>query len=167
MKLSVFLKNLKKNNMKNNILLATLVVLVVGILGFTILRPTPNVQREVATVFKSPNCGCCGVYVSYMERRGYDIRVEDTEDMMLIKDRFGVPEELGSCHSTEVGRYIVEGHIPEEAIQKLLAERPDIKGIGMAGMPSGSPGMPGPKVENFVIYQITHEGKKGDVFMSI
>jgi hypothetical protein len=52
-------------------------------------------------------------------------------------------------------------------VQKLLAERPDIKGIGMAGMPSGSPGMPGPKTSDFVIYEITHDGEKGNVFMTI
>ncbi len=67
----------------------------------------------------------------------------------------------------EVAGYVVEGHIPEAAIQKLLTEKPDIKGIGMAGMPSGSPGMPGPKNAEFVIYEITHEGERGSVFMRI
>lgn len=120
-----------------------------------------------AVVYKSPTCGCCGQYVSYLERKDYDVAVEQTQEMDAVKDRFGIPYELESCHTMEVGGYVVEGHVPEEAVRKLLVERPDIAGIGMGGMPSGSPGMPGPKREDFVIYEITHEGEVGEVFMTI
>jgi len=81
-----------------------------------------------------------------------------------LKDYLAQP---GDQIETKIDGYVVEGHIPEEAVQKLLAEKPDIKGIGMAGMPSGSPGMPGPKTSDFVIYEITHEGTKGNIFITI
>ena len=87
--------------------------------------------------------------------------------MGLVKKKLGVPSELESCHTMEISGYVIEGHMPEEAIQKLLVENPNIKGIGLAGMPAGSPGMPGPKTSDFVIYEITHEGSRGDVFMVI
>jgi hypothetical protein len=87
--------------------------------------------------------------------------------MSIIKKRFGEPEELGSCHTMEIDGYVVEGHIPKEAIQKLLTERPDIKGIGMAGMPMGSPGMPGRKAGDFVVYEITRDGTQGEVFATL
>lgn len=118
-------------------------------------------------VHKSPSCGCCGVYASYLRGLGYTVRVEDTDDLYAVKEKLGVPQEVESCHTSEVAGYVVEGHIPEVAIQKLLAEKPDIKGIGMGGMPQGSPGMPGPKVEDFVIYEITHEGTLGEVFLTL
>ena len=121
----------------------------------------------VANLYKSPMCGCCGVYSSYIKDDEYALNIEDIEDMSIIKKRFGVPVELESCHTTEIDGYVVEGHIPKEAIQKLLTERPDIKGIGMAGMPMGSPGMPGRKAGDFVIYEITRDGTQGEVFATL
>ena len=163
--------------MKNNTLIALLIVIVFVIIGFMALgpntfRPTDNNSSEktngvVAKIYKSPACGCCGVYATYMKREGYEVEIEDVEDLSAVKQRLGVPYELESCHTTEVGGYVVEGHIPEEAIQKLLSEAPDIKGIGMAGMPSGSPGMPGPKTGDFVIHEINHDGTKGEVFVTL
>jgi hypothetical protein len=162
--------------MKNRTLIIGLVIAVVGIVGFMAIQTMSNNDTGktssenngiVATVYKSPTCGCCGVYTSYMKKQGYNVQAENVQNMSTVKQEFGIPYELESCHTMEVGGYVVEGHIPEEAIQRLLAEKPDIKGIGMAGMPSGSPGMPGPKTGDFVIYEITSEGARGDVFMTI
>jgi len=118
------------------------------------------------TVYKSASCGCCREWSSYMEDFGYSVENINTQDLSAVKEEHGVPYELESCHTAIVGDYVVEGHIPNEAVQKLLSENPDIKGIGMAGMPSGSPGMPGPK-EDFMIYEINHDGTKGDMFMRL
>lgn len=158
--------------MKNNLFIGILVVAVIGVVGVMATQafPQKNSTSEVlatATLYKSPSCGCCGQYATYLRGEGYGINVEDVEDMSVIKEQYGVPYELESCHTMEIGGYVVEGHIPKEALEKLLTERPDIKGIGMAGMPSGSPGMPGPKTSDFVIYEITHDGEKGNVFITI
>lgn len=159
--------------MNSKLTITILVVVALAIVGVMATQKesttstTSSQKSVVATVYKSPTCGCCGVYASYMKKEGYDVITKDVQDMTTIKQQFGVPYELESCHTTEVGGYVVEGHIPEEAIAKLLSEKPDIKGIGMPGMPSGSPGMPGPKNEDYVIYEITHEGTKGDIFMTI
>lgn len=159
--------------MSSKTIITILVFAVIGIVGFMVMQSGPNQETAlenkgaVVTVYKSPSCGCCGVWATYMEREGYEVKTENIQDMSEIKKRLGVPYELESCHTAEVGGYVVEGHIPNEAIEKLLAEKPDIKGIGMPGMPSGSPGMPGPKTEDFVIYEINHDGTKGDVFTTI
>lgn len=159
--------------MLSKLFIGTLVVAVLGVVGAMTMQVFPRGEgtpREVlaaATIYKSPSCGCCGQYAAYLERAGYGVAVEGVEDMSGIKAQYDVPYELESCHTMDIGGYVVEGHIPEEAVRKLLAERPDIKGIGMAGMPSGSPGMPGPKTSDFVIYEITHDGEKGDVFMTL
>lgn len=161
--------------MKQNILIGVLAIAAIGILGTMTLRSSPaggaNThaagQGAAITLYKSPSCGCCGEYTAYLRGKDYAVDVQPTESMAAIKEKYGVPYELESCHTMTVAGYVVEGHVPEEAIQKLLAEKPDVKGIGMAGMPSGSPGMPGPKNESFVIHEITHEGEQGEVFMTI
>lgn len=56
-----------------------------------------------------------------------------------------VPPDMQSCHTAMIGGYVVEGHVPVEAIAKLLADKPQITGIAVPGMPGGPPGMSGPK----------------------
>ncbi len=122
-------------------------------------------EKIKATVYKSPECGCCHVWVGYLRENGFDVRVKDMDDMTSVKDRFGVPDDLWSCHTAVIGGYAVEGHVPVEAINRLLAEKPEIKGIDLPAMPSGSPGMPGPKTERFIIYTISDN--KPEVFMEL
>lgn len=101
-------------------------------------------KAEVITVYRDPNCGCCSLWGEVARRAGYEVRVSDHPDMASVKQRHGVPAELASCHTSVVGGYVVEGHVPMEDVARLLRERPrDIKGIAVAGMPTGSPGMEG------------------------
>lgn len=116
-----------------------------------------------ATVYKSPECVCCGNYVGYLRNNGFDVRIEEVADMTPVKRRFGIPPDLESCHTMDVGGYAVEGHVPIKAIDRLLSEKPGIKGIALPGMPEGSPGMPGPKSDKFVIHTISDT--KSTVFM--
>ena len=102
-------------------------------------------KAEVITVFRDPNCGCCSLWAERARQAGYDVRVTDRPDMASVKQRYGVPTDLASCHTSLVGGYVIEGHVPAEDVDRLLRERPkDIKGIAVAGMPSGSPGMESP-----------------------
>jgi len=116
-------------------------------------------KAEKIEIYKSMSCGCCEVYLKYANSKvDPKINVFDVQDPSEIKSRYGIPKELESCHTTIVGDYFVEGHIPLEAVEKLLAEQPDIAGIAMPGMPSGSPGMPGQKYGDFIIYAVNHDG---------
>ena len=140
------------------VVIVTTILLIVAVLAIAIPRMKGG-QAEFKppiTIYKSMNCGCCGVYSDYM-RRDFDVAIVNTEDPS-IKDSNGVPAEMRSCHTTIIGDYFVEGHIPVEAIKKLMEEKPDIKGIAMPGMPSGSPGMPGAKKGQFIIYQVNNDG---------
>lgn len=116
-------------------------------------NPAKADSMEV-TMYKSPNCGCCVQHKAYLEENGFKVKVEMTEDMEAIKEKYNIPREMQSCHTIAMGDYFVEGHMPIEAIQKLMSEKPDIDGIALPGMPSGSPGMPGPKTGPFRIYQL-------------
>ncbi|MBI5753951.1 hypothetical protein HZA40_02295 [Candidatus Peregrinibacteria bacterium] len=158
-------------------ILVALIVVVIGTFIWNINAKTGENRLKLATLTKdnqaivvaSSTCGCCKLYAQYLGQQGFDVDLqqETIEKVSAFKDENKVPESLRSCHTTRIGNYIVEGHIPMEAIEKLLKEKPNIRGIGMAGMPSGSPGMPGPKAGPFVIDIITNDGKDGGLFMQI
>lgn len=93
------------------------------------------------TVYKSPSCGCCAKWVEHVERHGFTAQVIPTDDMMAVKKRLGVPDSQMSCHTTKVGNHVVEGHVPAADIKRLLAQKPKARGIAVAGMPMGAPGM--------------------------
>tara|TARA_Y100000310_G_C20699925_1_gene828783 strand:- start:6720 stop:7148 length:429 start_codon:yes stop_codon:yes gene_type:complete len=118
-----------------------------------------------ATVFKSPQCGCCVGFIGYLESDGYTVARRDTNAMDEIHRQHNIPSNIESCHTTIIGDYFVEGHVPMEAIDKLLTEKPDIDGIALPRMPSGSPGMPGPKRETWTIYAL--KDGKTSTFMTI
>ena len=133
---------------------AKLLALFVGLIVALAMAP---VQAEgiKAKVYKSPQCGCCGFYVKYLRENGYDVTVSNIPDVTPLKEQYRIHDDLWSCHTTVIGEYLVEGHVPIEAVERLLTEKPAIRGIALPGMPAGSPGMPGPKTEPFVIMTIT------------
>ena len=102
----------------------------------TAAEPLPKM-----TVTRDPNCGCCGNWVTHVKAAGFAVEVVEVPDVAPLKARLGVPDPLASCHTAEIGGYVVEGHVPAEAIKRLLTERPKATGLAVAGMPVGSPGM--------------------------
>lgn len=99
------------------------------------------VANPVVLVHKSPSCGCCKGWVEHMRAAGFTVEVDETGALQEIKERVGVPAGKGSCHTSEVGGYFVEGHVPAQDIVRLLKEKPKARGITAPGMPIGSPGM--------------------------
>ena len=92
-------------------------------------------------VSKDPSCGCCSAWIDHVRAAGFPVDVVDTSDMGRLKARLGVHRALTSCHTAEVAGYVIEGHVPAEAIQRLLLEKPQARGLAVPGMPVGSPGM--------------------------
>ncbi len=148
-----------------------IVILLAGIIIFTApkgssLETLNNYQGEI-NIHKSLTCGCCSTYVSYVDGKvSPKVNPLEVQDPDALKQQYGIPSELESCHTTIMGDYFIEGHMPLEAVEKLLKEKPDIKGIALPGMPSGSPGMPGPKSGDFIIYAVNNDGTY-DEFMRI
>jgi hypothetical protein len=93
------------------------------------------------TVYKSASCGCCSKWVEHVEKHGFTVKVVNVDDVRSVKAKAGIPDRLASCHTSMVGGYVVEGHVPAADIKKLLAQKPKAKGIAVAGMPMGAPGM--------------------------
>ena len=94
-------------------------------------------------VFRTETSGCCGKWVEAMSEHGLELKVQIVDDNTLwtIKNQLEIPPGLSSCHTIVVENYFVEGHVPASDIQQLLNERPDARGLGVPGMPIGSPGM--------------------------
>ena len=111
-------------------------------------------QLRAAHLYKNPACACCDGYADYLRENGFEVTVEPTHDLPLIKRQHGVPAPLEGCHTTLVDGYVVEGHVPVNTLIRLLTEKPAIKGISLPGMPAGSPGMFGEKTAPFTIYEI-------------
>ena len=93
------------------------------------------------TVYKTPNCGCCVKWVEYLRKEGFEVKAINRDDLAPIKQRAGVPQTMSACHTALVDGYVIEGHVPVQAIRQLLQERPNTPGLAVPGMPANSPGM--------------------------
>lgn len=115
----------------------------VSAIVFALWQSPVHASEHVADiiVYKSPWCGCCTGWVDHMKENGFSVKVVEQEDLSPIKRHYGVPDNLESCHTAEVEGYTIEGHVPASDVMKLLAVRPDAKGLAVPGMPIGSPGM--------------------------
>jgi hypothetical protein len=116
------------------------------------------VKPHVA-VYKSPTCGCCGKWIEYMQTKGFTTTVTNLPDLAPIKVKHQVPPRLQSCHTSLVGGYVIEGHVPAEDISRLLRERPAIVGLAAPGMPAGSPGMDMPHSPPFEVIAFEKDGR--------
>jgi len=115
---------------------------VLGAFSLAIAGVPLAAQRGAAVqVYKDPTCGCCALWVEHLRKAGFTATVTDVDDMAAIKAKHGVPGLVRSCHTALVGGYVLEGHVPAEDVQRLLRQRPGIVGVGVPGMPIGSPGM--------------------------
>jgi hypothetical protein len=106
--------------------------------GLAVASPAPG---PAITVYKSAACGCCKKWVEHLQAAGFRVTARDTSDVAAVAAHYGVPHRLTACHTALVGGYVVEGHVPVDVIERLLKERPEIAGVGVPGMPPGSPGM--------------------------
>jgi hypothetical protein len=115
--------------------------LLVGAGGFVVATSLRAEGLPKVAVTKDPNCGCCGGWVEHLKGAAFPVEVSEATDVNRVKVRLGVPQALAACHTAEVDGYVIEGHVPAPAIKRLLAERPQAKGLAVPGMPVGSPGM--------------------------
>ncbi len=154
--------------MKNNVLIIFILLFVIaGVYYMFTLQNTEiknTVQKEEVrnvekngqkiTVYKSPQCGCCVTYAEELEKEGYEVETLVVENMSTIKEKYKIPREMESCHTSVIDNYFIEGHVPFSVLKKLLEEKPDIDGVALPNMPSGTPGMPGIKKGQWEIYQM-------------
>ena len=156
-------------NYMNKIILTILIISLLFVFNIVTVKheayAITKTNKQIVEVFKTPSCGCCYGYVLFLKDEEYEIKETNMRSLHNIKKKYNIPLEMQSCHTTILGKYFIEGHVPIEAINKLLKEQPKIDGIALPGMPIGTPGMPGDKEEPYIIYQLI-DGKSS-VFMKI
>jgi hypothetical protein len=110
-------------------------------------------------VQKNPGCGCCEVWADHLREHGFTVEVTENPDLYDLKEQIGIPPSLQSCHTAQVDGYFIEGHVPAKDILALLRLKPqNIKGLSVAGMPRGSPGMEHPQPQSFDTIAVGTDG---------
>ena len=123
--------------------------------------------QTIVTLYKNLQCTCCEAYAKFLEEQGFQVEVKPVRDLRSIDQKAGVPEALEGCHTSFIDGYVVIGHVPVDAISKLLAERPKMIGISIPGMPANLPGMPGPRSHPVAIHEIATDGSPSKIFMTV
>ncbi len=143
--------------------LARLKVLLPGLFQLsTAFAATVALAAEPPTVevYKSPTCGCCSEWVTHMKKNGFNVQVHEVRNVTPIRQRFGVPDAMESCHTATVGGYAIEGHVPAADVKRLLREKPKATGIAVPGMVQGSPGMEqGPRKDPYQVLLFDGSGR--------
>lgn len=117
----------------------------------------------VIDVYKTEYCGCCESWVEHLKANGFTTRVANVANPSDYRERGGIPNELGSCHTGIVQGYAIEGHVPAPDIKRLLAQKPKAKGLAVPAMPLGSPGMEGPRKDPYDVL-LVQANRKTTVF---
>lgn len=158
--------------MNRRIFLASLGALGVGVtFAFTTLTSaqstgdaTGTATSDVAddpkqvTMWRDPNCGCCDAYADYLEENGYSVKRIDDRNFDKTSISVGVPEQGLGCHLAKIDRYFVSGLVPVEIMERLVAEKPEITGITLPGMPRNAPGMARDKYGTLRTYAFGPDG---------
>ncbi|KIZ44788.1 MULTISPECIES: DUF411 domain-containing protein [Nitrobacteraceae] len=133
-----------------------------GIVAVALIAPAVSdaAQSTIIRVHKDPSCGCCSGWVRHLESAGFSVAVQEERNLQGIRKHLSVPTDLAACHTAEAGGYVIEGHVPAAAIQRLLKERPVATGVAVPGMPVGSPGMEGGTPERYAVVLFGPGGRR-------
>ena len=133
----------------NRMKIATLAfgVAILGGAGFLLNGLPTAAQASDMTVYKSDSCGCCGGWVDHIRRSGFEVNVIATDELVPVKQRLDVPQSLWGCHTAVIDGKVIEGHVPAAGVKAFLKNPGQARGIGVPGMPTGSPGMEAPGYE--------------------
>lgn len=133
------------SNFINNRYIRLLAVWVIAVVAVILLTTETSIAATSdalkITVYRDPACGCCGNWMNHLTTQGFEPKNVVTADMDALKQQYGVPNDLASCHTAIINGYVIEGHVPAADIKRLIAQKLDVTGIAVPGMPNGSPGM--------------------------
>jgi hypothetical protein len=143
-----------------NVAPLTAAMLILSVTGGHGQATPSSPSAKSVTMYKTVGCGCCSIWAEHLRKAGFKVSSMEVSDLDRIKTAHGVPRAIQTCHTALIDGYVVEGHVPLDAIQKLLKERPKVAGIGVGGMPIGSPGMEsGSRQEPYDVVAFDRDGK--------
>jgi len=144
--------------MKRRTFLSAAVVAAAGLPAIARLAQAAPVAQPVIEVYKSATCGCCGAWVEHLRANGFRVNAHDVPDPSDYREKYRIPNELGSCHTGVVQGYALEGHVPASEIRRLLKEKPKAIGLAVPAMPMGSPGMEGHRKDPYDVLLVMADG---------
>ncbi|MGK7918939.1 MAG: DUF411 domain-containing protein [Trichodesmium sp.] len=126
--------------------------------------PTTDLAPQALniTVYRTPTCGCCKGWVEHIKENGFQVTdiVKPESEIKTIRQKYNLPSNLASCHTSEINGYLVEGHTPAADVKRLIQEKQNIAGISVPGMPIGTPGMEvGDRQESFNVFAFQKDGQ--------
>jgi hypothetical protein len=127
--------------------------------GALAVHLSATAAAPIIEVYKSESCGCCSEWVKHLESNGFRVKAQNVANPADYREKFAIPQELGSCHTGMVQGYALEGHVPAAEIKRLLAEKPKAKGLAVPSMPMGSPGMEGHRKDPYDVMLVQGNGK--------
>jgi hypothetical protein len=133
-------------------------VLQAALLSSSLLTGAAFAALPTVDVYKSAYCGCCEQWVEHLKKNGFTVKSHNVPNPSDYRAKSGIPEQLGACHTGQVNGYAIEGHVPAAEIKRLLAEKPDAKGLAVPAMPMGSPGMEGPRSDAYDVLLVQADG---------
>ncbi len=119
---------------------------------------TAQPSGKTVDMYENPSCPCCKNWATYMEKNGFQVRVHNVDDINISRQKLGMPQKYGSCHTAVIDGYLIEGHVPVSDIKRLLSEKPKAVGLAVPGMVVGSPGMEGPNPKPYQTLIIKPDG---------
>lgn len=128
---------------------------VAALIGLPMLA---GAATQAIEVYKSATCGCCEKWVAHLQANGFRVNAHNVANPSDTREKMGMPDRLGACHTAVVGGYAIEGHVPAAEIKRLLAEKPKAKGLAVPAMPPGSPGMEGPTRAPYDVLLVRPDG---------
>jgi hypothetical protein len=132
--------------------------------ALAIAAPATAIAADPIVMHRDPGCGCCEQWARQVEAAfKRDVKTIDNPRRDVLKARIGIPAPLASCHTAIVDGMAFEGHVPIADMKRALAARPNgVKGLAVAGMPLGSPGMevPGMKAQRYDVVAFGPSGQK-------
>ena len=127
--------------------------------GLPILASAAASPAPTIDVYKTESCGCCKEWVRHLEQNGFAVKARNVASPAEYREKFGIPQQFGSCHTGFVQGYALEGHVPAAEIKRMLAERPKAIGLAVPSMPMGSPGMEGSRSDPFDVILVQAGGR--------
>ena len=116
---------------------------------------TPAFAASEAVMHRDPGCGCCVQWAAQVRKAfGRSVRVVDDANRPALQRKVGLPPEFASCDTALIDGMAFEGHVPIADMKRVLAAKPKgLRGLAVAGMPIGSPGMevPGMAADRFPV----------------
>ena len=97
--------------------------------------------------------------MEHLKANGFTVKVQEVNSTAAYEKQYRVPSGMESCHTAVVNGYAIEGHVPATEIKCLLNGRPNLVGLAVPGMPLGSPGMEGARIDAYSVFSFDERGR--------